>query len=327
MKKIICLFITIILLFAVCGCNAKSAQNTNTTKKECKEHTYTEKTEIIPTTFKEGKKKLSCTKCGYKTEEILPATDSLKILCIGNSYSVDSMEYLYDIAKDGGVKNIVLGNLYLAACNLDRHWQNINGALDAYEYFFNSNGKWVKTPNVSVQSPLRDNSWDIVVLQIADVNNSYANLKNIVEYIENNSINPDIRIYWNLNWAYQQDSTHNNFRHYDNNQLTMYDRILAFATSNITPFGKIDGIIPSGTAIQNLRTTQLGDTLTRDGYHLSYDYGRYCVALTWYSYLTQQNAYKINWIPEKYPHLKDDLDLIKKSVTDAITTPMGITQQ
>ena len=45
--------------------------------------------------------------------------------------------------------------------------------------------------------------------------------------------------------------------------------------------------IPSGTAIQDLRATELCDSLdlTRDGYHLSLKAGRYTAACTWFQSL------------------------------------------
>ena len=45
----------------------------------------------------------------------------LRILAIGNSFSTDSMQYLYQIAKNAGVEEIVLGNLYYGGCSLDEH--------------------------------------------------------------------------------------------------------------------------------------------------------------------------------------------------------------
>ena len=38
----------------------------------------------------------------------------LKILTIGNSFSVDCMEYVYQIAKAAGVEKIKLGNLFVS---------------------------------------------------------------------------------------------------------------------------------------------------------------------------------------------------------------------
>ena len=46
-------------------------------------------------------------------------------------------------------------------------------------------------------------------------------------------------------------------------------------------------IIPTGTAIQNARTTNLNTPhgLTRDGKHLAYGVGRYVAACTWFEAL------------------------------------------
>ena len=40
----------------------------------------------------------------------------LKILAIGNSFSVDAMQYVYQIAQEAGIKNITLGNLCIDEC-------------------------------------------------------------------------------------------------------------------------------------------------------------------------------------------------------------------
>ena len=55
-------------------------------------------------------------------------------------------------------------------------------------------------------------------------------------------------------------------------------------------------MIPCGSAIQNARSTKLGDSLCRDGYHLNYTYGRYTAACVWYEILTgcdvRRNPYR-----------------------------------
>lgn len=48
---------------------------------------------------------------------------------------------------------------------------------------------------------------------------------------------------------------------------------------------KIKMIIPTGTAIQNARTSFIGDHMNRDGHHLDVKVGRYtaaCTCLTYY---------------------------------------------
>ena len=43
---------------------------------------------------------------------------SLYILAIGNSFSVDAMQYLYQILQELGYRDIYLGNLYIGGCTL-----------------------------------------------------------------------------------------------------------------------------------------------------------------------------------------------------------------
>lgn len=55
----------------------------------------------------------------------------------------------------------------------------------------------------------------------------------------------------------------------------MYNAIIDCVKSEVLKHNEFVNVIPSGTAIQNARTSSLGDSLDRDGYHLSYDLGRY----------------------------------------------------
>lgn len=65
---------------------------------------------------------------------ILPEGKSFKVLAIGNSFSVDAMQYLYGLAKDAGYTDIVLGNLYIGGCTLETHANNIGTGKAAYEF-------------------------------------------------------------------------------------------------------------------------------------------------------------------------------------------------
>jgi hypothetical protein len=65
---------------------------------------------------------------------------SLKILAIGNSFSIDAMQYLYQIAEDAGVEEIVLGNLYIGGCSLSTHLDNSLHGNPHYDYYKNVDG-------------------------------------------------------------------------------------------------------------------------------------------------------------------------------------------
>ena len=76
----------------------------------------------------------------------------------------------------------------------------------------------------------------------------------------------------------------------------MYNMICDAATQMFRDCESVAGIIPSGTAIQNARTSYLGDSFNRDGYHLEVNYGRFTAACTWIEALTGKdvttNTYK-----------------------------------
>ena len=56
----------------------------------------------------------------------------MKLLSIGNSFSMDAHHYLHDLAKSGGV-NIECYNLYIGGCELERHWNNYMNKSNYYD--------------------------------------------------------------------------------------------------------------------------------------------------------------------------------------------------
>ncbi len=127
-----------------------------------------------------------------------------------------------------------------------------------------------------------------------------------------------------MTWAYQQNSTHSDFAYYNNNQSVMYQAIVQTVGSAIRPRPEITMVIPAGTAIQNLRTSYIGDTLTVDGYHLSLTRGRYTAALTWFHAITGLSIDNITYKPAT--GVSDaDLAAIKEAVKHAVLYPNVIT--
>lgn len=350
MKRFLALTLALLMLFSLVACNQTedpaetTAVPVDTTLEQTSPetdppateppvtdcaHTYTETVTEKPKALKDGSKTLTCSACGDTKTEAIPATKTLKVLAIGNSFSQDATEYLWDIAKDGGVEKIIIGNLYIGGCALDKHYSNIKANSGAYKYYKNTNGRWTETANVSVLKGLQDEEWDIVTVQQASgssgVATSYAPLAKILEFLAENEPNADV--YWHLTWAYQQNSTHSSFPTYGKDQMKMYDAILKAYDSKVKVQESIVGTIPSGTAVQNLRSSYIGDTITRDGYHMSYDYGRYTVALTWFAYLTGGDVDKVDWLPTSYAAaLKDHLPAMREAVKGALAKPFEVTK-
>lgn len=345
MKKVLVFLLAILMIVPLASCNkteepevttepapvqttAEQTEPVTDAPTECA-HTYTEEITEKPKALKDGSKVLTCSACGDSRTEAIPATKTLKVLAIGNSFSSDATEYLWNIAKDGGVEKIIIGNLYIGGCALDKHYSNIKANSGAYTYYKNTSGRWTSTSGVSVQKGLADEEWDIVTVQQASgssgVETSYAPLSKILDFIAENEPNADV--YWHLTWAYQGNSTHSSFPTYGKDQMKMYNAILKALNSKVKVQESIVGIIPSGTAVQNLRSSYIGDTITRDGYHMSYDYGRYTVALTWFAYLTGGDVDKVDWLPTSYAAvLKDHLPAMREAVKGALAKPEEITK-
>lgn len=254
---------------------------------------------------------------------------SFKILAIGNSFSEDSLAHLYAIAEEMGAENIVLGNMYIGGCSLARHADNMQRNLNAYQYQKNTDGTWVKNDGKSILYALEDEEWDIISLQQASggsgkVETYNKDMTNILQYLFVHKPKPETNIVWNMTWAYQSDSTHADFPAYDNNQMTMYEGIVNAVREKVVGNKIVQIIIPAGTAIQNLRTSYLGDTLTRDGYHLSYGLGRYAAGLTWLAALT---GWDISDMRLGYSGLSEkEIRTVKECVLMATANPFEVTQ-
>ncbi len=249
----------------------------------------------------------------------------IKLLSVGNSFSVDAMRnHLYPMLKAAGYTDIRLGILYIGGASIDTHYDNVRLDRAKYDYYENVDGEWVITPSYKASTAFALTDWDIVTLQQVSGHSgrgiSYNNLDALVDLIRPQI--GDAQMYWHMTWAYQQDSNHSDFANYNNDQMRMYKGILRATTDKIVNNPDFVAILPSGTAIQNLRTSSLGDTLTADGYHLKDSYGDYTAALTWWCLLTGESATSMTYCPaEIYLHF----DEIAEAVDNAIAHPFEIT--
>ena len=108
--------------------------------------------------------------------------------------------------------------------------------------------------------------------------------------------------------------------------MTMYNQIISAYNTKVKPVTVINLTIPSGTAIQNARTSYLGDTLTRDGYHLSDPLGRYIAGLMFFKAITGFDVTP-STIPYKPEGVTEALQLLAMdAVNKAYQNPFEITE-
>ncbi len=252
----------------------------------------------------------------------------MKILAIGNSFSDDSMEYLYKIANAEGM-NVTLGNLYIGGCTLVTHLYNAKNNTPAYEYRKNTADMWVTTPNTTLLSGILDEEWDIITMQQASgysgLGESYAPLDELISFVKAHKPKT-CRFAWNMTWAYQGDSDHPDFINYCRNQATMYQAICTAVENKILSRGDFSLLLCPGTAVQNLRTSFVGDTLTRDGFHLSFTLGRYLAAYTWFATLSGKQLTELKYAPPHIVPNKTYADAVLEAVNAAVKTPLAVTQ-
>ena len=228
--------------------------------------------------------------------------DTIRILAIGNSFSDDAIEdHLYPLAKAEGL-TIVIGNIYKGGCSIERHVRNLRGDITDYEYRkIDAEGERTISYGYTMARGLADEDWDFVSFQQSSPNSGFAQtydqLPELVEYVKAR-VPEDAVFMFHQTWAYSKDSKHKEYHRYDNDQMKMYNAIVAAMNEVVPKIEEIEIVIPSGTAIQNARTSILGDDLTRDGYHLSRPYGRYVASCTWLQAVLGKNPVGNAYCPE-----------------------------
>ena len=292
-------------------------------------------------------------------------TKTLKVLFVGNSFSVDTSRYLYQIAEDAGYR-LKIGDAWISGLHLSEMYTYLSCNMRKFTYLENQNGTWntLKSgggPLWRLSDVLKRTKWDVIVINqySADTGNMgsfYTNgsvrgenfLSMVTEYIHKRC--PGASLGYNMTWAFPKHSTITNFDSiYGGSQKQMF-RMICDTTKvlldglqlsdELPEYGSqkasikaaakgtelIDFMIPTGTAIQNARSSYMGDTMCRDMKHLSLNYGRYIAGLCAAASL----GIPIDGITK--PHMEQaastlNMNLMKKCVADALKKPYTVTTQ
>ena len=277
----------------------------------------------------------------------------LKILSIGHSFSLDAMRtYMWD-AFDAAGYNVTIGYLYYPSCSLEQHYHYIKDNSASYEqYGKNTNGKWETRTNVAALDALYDEEWDIVTFQPdpdfgydkflnnvkcycqwgcgKNIESDYVHFDELVDMVKTKLAakgNTDVKFYYHLTWTWRKDCYLGPYL-YPNGyeQLTLWQDFIDATDNKVLTNKNILGVIPCNTAIENARTSWMGDTFnaegSNDGYHLS-DKGDLVAALTWVSYFTGVKASKIF---VDVPYSDAEYAAIAEAVDNAIAKPREVTQ-
>lgn len=220
----------------------------------------------------------------------------MNVLCIGNSFSQDATRYLHQVSNE----ELYVRNLYIGGCSLETHMNNIINEASSYEY--QKNGRLMRM--ISINEAITKKKWDVVTIQqVSHFSGMYETYEPYMEFIVNyiKEKAPNAKIMFHRTWAYSTRSAHEGFLNYNKSQEKMYRAIIDASNRACAKYG-IE-IIPNGEAVQMARALPFFDEescdITRDGFHMSLDYGRYLTALVMYRYITGKDTTLVEYEPCK----------------------------
>lgn len=252
---------------------------------------------------------------------------SFRVLSVGNSFSTDTMEYLAAIAKACGKRDVVIGNLYVGGCSIRKHFAHLEENAAVYEYYVDRGEGFSCTPQTRIADAVQAEDWDVISIQHGSADGSlygdpsyYEKLPLLVQGLK--ALAPRAKIAFNMTWTGEPYLTWSEIARYKGDQQALYRDITAVTRDTVQTTAGIDVISPTGTAVQNARTA-LAFELTRDGYHLSFDVGRYLAGLTFFKALSGCAIDAIAWAPEGVS--EEVRHTLIRAANAAVQTPFEVT--
>ncbi len=239
----------------------------------------------------------------------------LKILGIGNSYTMDCMWMLGKVyATENPGKNIQLGIAYISGGTLENHVDNIEGNSQVYTYYQldGATDTWKSTENVTLGQIISANNWDMVSLQQGSSQSHTSSTYNEdIQTIQNyvvTTMDYKPTFFWNMTWAWPTGTLRPT--HTPDAQMNMFYSIANAVKNKILPDKSFAFVMPVGVAVQNANTVLDDTDLYCDNTHIN-ALARLMAAYVWYCQLENVDAQtltalKINTTPAEFSAIHDN---------------------
>ena len=310
MKRTLCLILTCVMFLGIfSGCSAEPDAAPATTGATTAAPTEPAATEPAPTESPEE-------------------ANVLKIMILGSSRSVNAFHFLYQAFKDQMPdQELVLGIMYYSGCSMSMHTEFIQTNQPVYRYYLNTTGKWTIRDDVHMMVGLKDQNWDVILLQAGsgdlenEVNKTCRNF--LKEYVDSQVEHPHT-LWWHSTWFNSTDPSlfDPSKTKLDPNAIDQYKQITDQHTAvkaHVFDDPMFSGHITSGTPmLYALKVLEIPETeLYRDHTHLS-DYGCLLVAYAWYAQFTGNPVTQINI---------DTIDTVYRQSHYRNLGPMAVTEE
>ena len=233
----------------------------------------------------------------------LKGKTEIKILMIGNSYAVHASNMLGDILKKHGFKKVTIGVLHAGSCSIDTHRLNFLKNSPVYDYYKFDGYSWNITKEYKGINALTEEAWDLISMQQVSGDSgrpeTYANLQWMIDKVNEKKTNPDAIFAWHMTWSYEEPCTFNPdgfAKYYESSSRKMFELITKTTQETVLPKGVFTYLIPTGTAIENARTTSYGQAFNSDTAHLN-SLGKFVAGYTWLAALTGEPVTEFKYKP------------------------------
>lgn len=277
--------------------------------------------------------------------------ETLDLLLFGHSYGVDCSEHLPKLIDAAGIKTVRIARFIKGNCSLEERYKYFKeDRTNGYSECEPGSVEYVTRP-CTFKEAVAARRWDYVIFQTSLENQGKYEtyqpyLNEMVAYIRtvsNEKFGSEPVICWNMFWPvssllrYAQSPTSNHrMSLYDYDSDNMFEKYMAAAKEMSADTG-IENIIPSGTAIMNLRAsylnTPMSKAFTRDGYHLSYGEGRYAAACVFFEYMvTPRYGISVLGNPLRLPDLRPavtdkNAEFLQLCAVEAVKNPFVVNTQ
>lgn len=216
---------------------------------------------------------------------------TLRILCIGNSFTKDAVEHLPKMIAAAGIETVKIMHMYYGGRTVPEYFEGYDTTNDYTCYMLNTGTDvWTSFRGMTLKQAAASDKWDIVTIQehtgnyrawswTAEEKAAITGLIDCIKADQGDNI-PEFKYimsqaYFDMNKIGTGSRPYMTF----STQDEMFDVIVAQA-KKVLAETEIDEVIPTGTVLQNLRTSSLNNEmdLTRDGYHMDYGISRYAAA-------------------------------------------------
>lgn len=231
------------------------------------------------------------------------AGDTLRVLAIGNSFTVDACEQdLYGTFRAAG-RPVIIGYVTRGGSSLEDHWNWASGDEPKFRYCKIGDGAQVSEGKATLARALADEPWEVVTFQqqsgkAAQRETIEPWLGKLVKYVRKR-VPRGVRLMYYQTWAYDERST-SHWMMFGHLNAEMYPNLVANSREFSAKYKM--GVIPVGTAVENLRTSFNMINVVRGGDHLNYTIGRYLAAATWYEALTGDDVQAYDYAPYTLPN-------------------------